>query len=110
MDEILRLRAQDDTLVPCDRHSRITTLRGMTPSLRCVSLMQVEAVAAVDQERLAGRELGFRQAEEADRGGDVLRPAEPAEGDVARRAGPRLGAGRRAGTLGDGAGDDAVDA
>src|SRR5829696_10339923 len=71
--------------------------------------MEVETVAAIDQERLPGRELSFRQAEEAHRGGDILRPAESAGRDVSQRAGPRLGAGWRAGTLGDGAGDDAVD-
>src|SRR5215213_1636048 len=74
------------------------------------SLMEIEAVSAVDQERLTGSELGFRQAEEAHCSGDVLGPAEPAGGDVALGAGPGVGAGWRAGAVGDGAGDDAVDA
>src|SRR5215213_1884913 len=74
------------------------------------SLMEIEAVPTVDQERLTGRELGFRQAEEAHRGGDVLGPAEPAGGDVAPSAGPGVGTGWRTRTVGDGAGDDAIDA
>src|SRR4051812_21442425 len=63
---------------------------------------------AVDQQRLPGGELTLRQAEEAHCGGDVLGPANPSCGDVAWR--PGLWARRRTGALGDGAGDDAVDA
>jgi hypothetical protein len=55
--------------------SIVASLRG--------SLMQVKAMAAVNQERLTGRELGFRQAEETHRGSKALGAAQPTGGDVA---------------------------
>src|SRR5688500_5663405 len=49
---------------------------------------QVTVVPAIDQQRLAGGELAFGQAEEEDGGGDVVGGADAAEGDHPRGGTP----------------------
>ena len=70
-------------------------------------LLEIGTVRAVDEQRLAGGPLGLGQAEEDDGGGDILRPAEAAEGDES--GGPVVVDERGAGLVGDGTGGNAVD-